>query len=141
MGTWSRWIDRHVDANKTRVFFRSTSPEHTGKQWCYNETQPMMNDSYAAIFPERMIQIVEKTIQGMKTPVTYLNITNLSQYRRDAHPSIYRTKQGKTLIAMKQKQPESFADCSHWCLPGLPDTWNRLLLSILFETSKDISMK
>lgn len=140
METWSRWIETNVNASKTRVFFRSISPEHKRKQWCYNQSQPIINDSYVTTFPKRMIQIVERTIQGMKTPVTYLNITNLSQYRRDAHPSIYRTKQGKTFVATKQKQPKSFADCSHWCLPGLPDTWNRLLLALVFGTSKDISV-
>ncbi|PON96406.1 Trichome birefringence-like family [Trema orientale] len=140
METWSSWIDRNVDSNKTSVFFRSISPEHKGKQWCYNKTQPIIDDSYVATFPDKMIRIVERTIQGMKTPVTYLNITNLSRYRRDAHSSIYRTKQGKTLIAMKQKQPESFADCSHWCLPGLPDTWNRLLLALFLKTSKELSI-
>ena len=37
MQTWARWIDKTVDINNTKVFFRSISPEHKGKQWCYNE--------------------------------------------------------------------------------------------------------
>ncbi|MCE7766848.1 hypothetical protein GQL56_29935, partial [Pseudomonas putida] len=24
------------------------------------------------------------------------------------------------------------ADCTHWCLPGLPDTWNQLFYTALF---------
>lgn len=127
MKTWSNWIDQNVDTNKTMVFFRSISPEHKGKQWCYNETQPISDESYQAIFPEPLIEVVERTIQRMKTPVRYLNITKLSQYRRDAHPSVYAKKLGKLSLAMKQRKEEIIADCSHWCLPGLPDTWNRLL--------------
>jgi hypothetical protein len=26
--TWARWIDHNVDQRRTRVFFRSVSPEH-----------------------------------------------------------------------------------------------------------------
>ncbi|KAK7847794.1 protein trichome birefringence-like 3 [Quercus suber] len=127
MKTWARWIDKTVDINNTKVFFRSISPEHKGKQWCYNETKLIMDESYKAIFPKSMVEIVERTISSMKKPVKYLNITKLSQYRRDAHPSVYTTKQGKLLTAMQRRQPWSYADCSHWCLPGLPDTWNRLV--------------
>ncbi|KAL5573730.1 hypothetical protein UlMin_023327 [Ulmus minor] len=129
MKTWARWINQNVDTTKTR-----------GRQWCYNESQPITDESYIKIFPAKIIQTVERTIHGMKTPVAYLNITKLSEYRRDGHPSIYRTKDGKTMVATRQKQPKTFADCSHWCLPGLPDTWNRLLFaSILLETPKNIS--
>ena len=127
MKTWARWIDKTVDINNTKVFFRSISPEHKGMQWCYNETKLIMDESYKAIFPKSMVEIVERTISSTKKPVKYLNITKLSQYRRDAHPSVYTSKQGKLLTATQRRQPWSYADCSHWCLPGLPDTWNRLV--------------
>jgi len=26
--TWARWVDRNIDPTRTRVFFRSVSPEH-----------------------------------------------------------------------------------------------------------------
>ncbi|CAL5406632.1 unnamed protein product [Camellia sinensis] len=131
MKTWAQWIDDNVDSTKTIVFFRSISPEHKGKHWCYNVTLPIMDDeSYAGdSFPKPVIEVVERTIRGMKTPVKYLNITKLSEYRRDAHPMVYAAK--------KEKQ-QPVVDCSHWCLPGLPDTWNRLLYALLvFNTSRD----
>ncbi|KGN47947.1 protein trichome birefringence-like 42 [Cucumis sativus] len=131
MKTWSNWIDQNVDTNKTAVFFRSISPEHKGKQWCYNETEPFFDESYQKIFPESLTEVFERTMKRMKTPVKYLNITKLSQYRRDAHPSIYAKKQGKLWVATKQRKEEIIADCSHWCLPGLPDTWNRLLYATI----------
>jgi hypothetical protein len=42
-----------------------------------------------------------------------LDITGMSEFRADAHPS---TTGGK-----------KHDDCMHWCLPGLTDTWNDLL--------------
>jgi hypothetical protein len=140
MKTWSRWIRKNVNMNNTKVFFRSISPEHKEKQWCYNETKPIMDESYEAIFPKSIVEIVERTIGSMSTAVRYLNITKLSQYRRDAHPTVYTKKQGKLLIAKEQRQPMSYGDCSHWCLPGLPDTWNRLLYaSVVSDNSRDSS--
>lgn len=130
MNTWARWIDQNIDTTKTLVFFRSISPEHKGQQWCYNKTEPIMDESYIATFPKPIIEIVERTTGGMKTPVKYLNITKLAQYRIDAHPTIYVNKP-EILRAKQQSKPESYADCSHWWLPGLPDTWNTLLYASL----------
>ncbi|KAL9382538.1 hypothetical protein Peur_025573 [Populus x canadensis] len=136
MRTWARWIDHYVDATKTTVFFRSISPQHQGKQWCYNITQPNMDESYVSAFPKPMKEIIEITIRSMMIPVRYLNITKLSEYRRDAHPALYARKQEKFLKTEQQLQEESHPDCSHWCLPGLPDTWNRLLYaSLVVDTS------
>lgn len=66
--------------------------------------------------------LVEQIIGKMKTPVTFLNITGLSDYRVDAHPSIYGRKPGSC---------SRVQDCSHWCLPGVPDTWNEILYTHL----------
>lgn len=63
---------------------------------------------------------LEKVTRNMSKPVNLLNITTLSQLRKDGHPSIY-TGHGS-----------HFSDCSHWCLPGVPDTWNILLYASLF---------
>jgi hypothetical protein len=132
MKTWAGWVDKNVEKTKTKVFFRSISTEHKGKQWCYNESKPSMDDqSYASTFPHSIVEIAERTVGGMGAAVTYLNITKLSKYRRDAHPTVYTAKQGKVLTPMQQTQPHSYADCSHWCLPGVPDTWNRLLYASL----------
>ncbi|XVF14605.1 hypothetical protein REPUB_Repub09cG0075300 [Reevesia pubescens] len=140
MKTWARWIEKNVDTSKTTVYFRGMSPPHFGKEWCYKSTRPIMDESYESTFGKSLKEIVEKTIQGMRTPVKYLNITKLSEYRSDAHSSIYGTKQGKLLIATKQKPPAMVADCSHWCLPGVPDTWNHLLYaSMVLDGPRAIS--
>lgn len=140
MKTWARWVEKNVDTSKTTVYFRGMSPPHFGKNWCYKSTRPIMDESYKLTFGKSLKEIVEQTLQAMRTPVKYLNITRLSQYRVDAHSSIYATKQGKFLVLRKQKPPAMVADCSHWCLPGVPDTWNHLLYaSMVFEGSKSIS--
>ncbi|KAL7000542.1 hypothetical protein U1Q18_001693 [Sarracenia purpurea var. burkii] len=132
MHTWARWIDRNVDSAKTTVFFRSISPEHKGNHWCFNVTEPTMDESYEGSFPKPVIEVIERAIGGMRTPVRYLNITKLSEYRRDAHPTVYVEAKKRKMVAEKlRKQPEFGGDCSHWCLPGLPDTWNRLLYALL----------
>ena len=62
---------------------------------------------------------LERVLGTMKKPVSLLGITTLSQLRKDGHPSAYGFG-GHRL-----------SDCSHWCLPGVPDTWNQLLYATL----------
>ncbi|PKU82089.1 protein trichome birefringence-like 42 [Dendrobium catenatum] len=141
MRTWATWVDRHVNRDKTAVFFRSISPEHKrgNLHWCYNETKPIStHERYIQTFPRSMVSIVERTIGDMKTQVKYLNITGLSESRRDGHTSIYTTRQGKLLTEDERKKPDELADCSHWCLPGIPDTWNNLLYASIVRSSSVI---
>ncbi|PRQ40980.1 putative PMR5 domain, PC-Esterase, protein trichome birefringence-like 2 [Rosa chinensis] len=134
--TWARWVDRYINANRTRVFFRGYSVTHfSGGQWnsggqCHKETEPIFNETYLTHYPSKM-RALESVLKEMKTPVTYLNISRLTDYRKDGHPSIYRTiyKTKEEQIAAEQSQ-----DCSHWCLPGVPDTWNELLYALLLQT-------
>ncbi|KAI5338288.1 hypothetical protein L3X38_017559 [Prunus dulcis] len=123
--TWSRWVNRYVDASKTKVFFQGISPTHyEGRDWnqptrsCSSETQPFLGAKYPAGIPLSWV-VVNKVLARIKKPVYLLDITFLSQMRKDAHPSKYSGGHGGT-------------DCSHWCLPGLPDTWNDLLYAALF---------
>ncbi|XP_028064973.1 protein trichome birefringence-like 6 [Camellia sinensis] len=122
--TWASWVDKHINPGKTRVFFRSSAPSHfRGGQWnsgghCREATQPL-HETSSFNYPEKNL-IVEEVTKQMKTPVTFLNVTGLSEYRIDGHPSAYGRKFGKSYSSSVQ-------DCSHWCLPGVPDTWNELL--------------
>ncbi|KAI4325147.1 hypothetical protein MLD38_030570 [Melastoma candidum] len=129
--TWSTWIDQNVDSSTTTVFFRSISPEHKGKDWCFQQTQPLTDESYTETFPRSIREIIKNSTRSMRTPVKYLNITKLAEYRIDAHPMIYTTKHGVLLTGDQRKQPKTYADCSHWCIPGVPDTWNRLVYAHL----------
>ncbi|XP_016475543.1 protein trichome birefringence-like 39 [Nicotiana tabacum] len=124
MTTWARWVNKNIDPTKTRVFFQGISPVHyQGKHWnepsksCKEETQPFFGTKYPAGTPQEAI-VVNKVMSRIKKSKAYLlDITTLSQYRKDAHPGFYSDMHG--------------SDCSHWCLPGLPDTWNLLLYTAL----------
>jgi hypothetical protein len=80
--------------------------------------QPMIGSTYpGGSLPPR--GVLKHVLSKMSTDVTLLDVTTLSQMRKDGHPSIYGFggKRGN--------------DCSHWCLAGVPDTWNQLFYAIL----------
>ncbi|OMO59010.1 PC-Esterase [Corchorus olitorius] len=93
---------------------------------CNGETEPVLKGAILDNYPLKM-KIVEEVIQEMKVPVILLNVTRLTNFRKDGHPSIYgkRLTEGKKPSARRQ-------DCSHWCLPGVPDAWNELIYATLF---------
>lgn len=99
---------------------------------CYNETTPIEDPNYwGSDCDKRIMQVIGEVFGNSKFPITFLNITQLSSYRKDAHTSIYK-KQWNPLSPEQVANPVSYADCTHWCLPGLQDTWNELLFTKLF---------
>lgn len=99
---------------------------------CYNETTPIDDPTYWGSDSKRTImQVIGEVFGKSKVPITFLNITQLSNYRKDAHTSIYK-KQWNPLTSEQLANPASYADCVHWCLPGLQDTWNELFFAKLF---------
>lgn len=62
--------------------------------------------------------MVQDVLAKMKNDVYLLDIMLLTQLRKDGHPSKYGDKG---------------MDCSHWCLAGVPDTWNQILYNILLK--------
>ncbi|CAK9183141.1 unnamed protein product [Ilex paraguariensis] len=142
--TWSDWLEFHVNPNKTQLFFMSISPIHErAEEWgeaegqnCYNEAEPIWKEGYRGKGTDpKMMRIVESTIDELKTrgsEVQLINITQLSEYRKEGHPSIYR-KQWQPLTEEQASNPPSYADCIHWCLPGVPDVWNEFLYAYIFR--------
>ncbi|KAG2686916.1 hypothetical protein I3843_09G029400 [Carya illinoinensis] len=137
--TWARWIDANINPLKSLVFFRGYSETHfSGGQWnsggqCDQETQPIKNETYLRPYLHKMM-VLEKILRGMKTHVTYMNITRMTDFRKDGHPSIYRKQK---LSEEERRSPLRFQDCSHWCLPGVPDAWNEILFAeLLVERHK-----
>lgn len=99
--------------------------ENSGSDWgdasaknCEGQDKPVIWPIYPG--GEHPGQIVlEKVLNSMTKPVSLLDITKLSQLRKDGHPSVYGVGGRKGM------------DCTHWCLPGVPDTWNVLLYAAL----------
>lgn len=102
---------------------------NSGQEWnegksatCEGQTQPISGSTYPA-GPPPAAAIVKEVLSKMSTRVSLLDVTTLSQLRKDGHPSVYGLdgKKGN--------------DCSHWCLAGVPDTWNEILYAILVSTA------
>ncbi|PUV26753.1 hypothetical protein PAHAL_J020100 [Panicum hallii] len=144
--TWSEWLNNNIDPARTSVFFMTISPLHISpKNWgnpegirCVKETLPYQNYSQPLdlYHDMRMFDLVVKVASSMeKVPVTVINITRMSDYRKDAHTSLYSIRQGKLLTPKQKADPEKFADCIHWCLPGVPDVWNQILYTRILSKS------
>lgn len=97
----------------------------SGKEWnepnakaCLGQTQPVPGSVYPGpSLPGE--SIVKSVLSTMEKPVNLLDITLLTQLRKDGHPSIYAG--------------EKSSDCSHWCLAGVPDAWNEILSAIVLQ--------
>ncbi|KAF2314436.1 hypothetical protein GH714_026370 [Hevea brasiliensis] len=112
------------DMDRLVAFKDGLTTWSNGEEWnetkstCIGETQPISGRTYPGGSPPAAT-VVKQVLNEMKVAVTLLDITTLSQLRKDGHPSIYGYEAKKG------------SDCSHWCLAGVPDTWNQLLYSIL----------
>ncbi|KAK4253355.1 hypothetical protein QN277_010676 [Acacia crassicarpa] len=139
MGAWADWVSSKVDPLKKRVFFVTMSPTHLwSREWkpesegnCYGEKEPIGVEGYWGSGSDLpTMRMVDNILSKMSSKVTVINITQLSEYRKDGHPSIYR-KFWEPLPPEKLSNPTSYSDCIHWCLPGVPDVWNELLFHLL----------
>ncbi|KAM0028176.1 putative PMR5 domain, PC-Esterase [Helianthus debilis subsp. tardiflorus] len=142
--TWSNWAQSHVDPSKTKLFFMGATATHsrakdwggTGKWNCYGETEPVMDDGFwESGTNSKMLSILDSSLRKLKEKgvnIQIINITQLTQCRKDGHTTVYR-KQWRPLTDEQKKNPGLASDCSHWCLPGVPDIWNELLLGYIFR--------
>ncbi|KAJ6798573.1 protein trichome birefringence-like 1 [Iris pallida] len=138
--TWAGWVASRMNTLKQRAFFVTMSPTHLwSREWnpgsegnCFQEKLPIVDKEgyWGSGSDVDTMRMVRNTLEGLGSKVLVLNITQLSEYRKDGHPSIYR-KFWETFSPQQLSKPASYADCIHWCLPGVPDVWNELLFNLL----------
>ncbi|CAH9070353.1 unnamed protein product [Cuscuta europaea] len=115
----ARWFDGKIKSRpQLQVFFRTISPRHfSNGEWntggnCDN-TIPLTKGS-EVWQDDSNDPVVAAAVMG--TRVRVLDITAISELRDEAHISRYSLKSSVGIN-----------DCLHWCLPGIPDTWNEIL--------------
>jgi hypothetical protein len=116
-----RWLDSELAHHPhMKVFLRTNSPRHfvhgdwnTGDS-C-NSTTPLSGGS-EVLGDHSTDPAAEHAVIG--TRVKLLDITSISQLRSEGHIADH------TLKSQRVKY-----DCSHWCLPGIPDMWNEILFA------------
>ncbi|CAN4080665.1 unnamed protein product [Withania somnifera] len=122
--TWAKWVETKVDLTKIKVFYQGQAgSHHHGEDWgepgvkgCSNQTTPVVGSIYPGGLP-LAAQIVKQVLKNMTKSVFLLDITILSHLRKDGHPANYNGYAG--------------FDCTHFCLSGVPDTWNQLFYASL----------
>ncbi|KAL4589023.1 hypothetical protein LXL04_001925 [Taraxacum kok-saghyz] len=141
METWAKWIETSINSRSQKVFFMTMSPTHLWSwEWknegdgnCYGEREPIKRPYWGTGSNVDMMGIVKDVLGGLRVNVRLLNITQLSEYRKDGHASVYGERRGKLLTKEQRLDPKNYADCIHWCLPGVPDTWNEILYGVLLQ--------
>ncbi|BAF13615.1 xylan O-acetyltransferase 14 [Oryza sativa Japonica Group] len=143
--TWADWMEFHVDRARTQLFFMTMSPTHLrsdewedaaaaaagGNHGCYGETEPIAAEEYRGTSGTdmafaRAVEAEARRLGERSVAVRLINVTRLSERRKDAHPSVHR-RYWDPVTDEQRRNPSSYADCIHWCLPGVPDVWNQLL--------------
>ncbi|KAI4369618.1 hypothetical protein MLD38_018041 [Melastoma candidum] len=133
-----RWIRNEVNPSKTRIFFRTFAPVHfSGGDWknggtCHKEILPELRHPLAPLETLPQYKVLNDMLSSLAGTLTtmnmdILNITQMALQRKDGHSSLYYLGPGVGPAPIHRQ------DCSHWCLPGVPDAWNELLYAMLLE--------
>eukprot|EP00257_Ricinus_communis_P003769 XP_002516255.2 protein trichome birefringence-like 16 [Ricinus communis] len=122
------WVNKQLPKYPhLKAFYRSISPRHfVNGDWntggsCDNTTP--MSVGKEVLQDESSDYSAGRAVKG--TGVKLLDITALSQLRDEGHISRF------SITASSGVQ-----DCLHWCLPGVPDTWNEILFALISDMSK-----
>ncbi|KAL5710520.1 Protein trichome birefringence-like 9 [Ranunculus cassubicifolius] len=131
--TWKTWVVENLDPLKSYIFFRNYSPVHfSNGTWidggtCDSYASPESsynNETMTEPWNNLIISDITDQIRKTDRNAQLLNITYLTEFRRDGHPANHREPSRAEFVVQ---------DCSHWCLPGVPDTWNELLYAQLLS--------
>ncbi|XP_044969517.1 uncharacterized protein LOC123429558 isoform X1 [Hordeum vulgare subsp. vulgare] len=133
MDTVHEWVQKEVDGSKTLAVFRTYSPAHnrgTNGGSCAMETLPELNMTGISLgrWPGMLLPAFggSESSAGARD-LRVMNVTLMTAQRRDGHPAVYNVEPSARMPVGQR------ADCSHWCLPGVPDAWNELLYAMILR--------
>ncbi|PWA81267.1 PMR5 N-terminal domain, PC-Esterase [Artemisia annua] len=113
------WVNSQLPKHpELKAFLRSISPRHFfNGEWNTGGTcDSTTPGSLEVLQNESSDPIAAGAVKG--TNVKLLDVTGLSLVRDEGHISRYSIRAAPGM-----------QDCLHWCLPGVPDTWNELLFA------------
>ncbi|VAH13039.1 unnamed protein product [Triticum turgidum subsp. durum] len=133
--TLFNWVHKKVNTSKTQVIFRTYAPVHfRGGDWksggsCHLETLPDATPFKSLEQWADKLEPVHNVLGSSTRPklpgLTILNVTQMTAQQKDGHLSVYISPSGPVPLRRQ--------DCSHWCLPGVPDTWNELVYAVFMK--------
>ncbi|RRT83949.1 hypothetical protein B296_00005372 [Ensete ventricosum] len=144
--TLLEWVHKEVNRNKTQVIFRTYAPVHfRAGNWktggnCHLETLPDLSPSqpsseawvhFLKPFSDTPSKRNSTTTTSEALGLDLLNVTQMTARRKDGHLSIF-------YLANTAHAPLHRQDCSHWCLPGVPDAWNQLLYALFVRREESM---
>ncbi|CAN4084251.1 unnamed protein product [Withania somnifera] len=124
--TWAKRVDENM-SRENLIIYRGYTLAHYRRNWDSGgsgskETGPVWRGAILGKYPLK-IKIMEEVIKEIRMSVVLLNVTQLTNFRKDSHPSVY----GKVAAGGRRARQ----DCSHWCLSGIPNAWNELIYATL----------
>ncbi|KAF8666493.1 hypothetical protein HU200_053606 [Digitaria exilis] len=135
--TVKNWELSSATFSGSHLFFRSYSPSHySNGTWntggsCAGWRDPVTTTDQFGEEYSWINAAIAKTMEGISShgrKARFLNITHMTELRPDGHPSQHREP---------GTPPDAPEDCSHWCLPGVPDIWNGVLYAHLLSMGYD----
>ncbi|XP_047064022.1 protein trichome birefringence-like 10 [Lolium rigidum] len=141
--TLSDWLHREINTSKTHAIFRTYSPTHfSGGDWstggtCQLDNLPDMTpfkslEQWAGML-KPVNDVLGSNFRTKLAGLEILNVTRMTAQRRDGHPSLFISPSGSSQKLSRTPTETEVEDCSHWCLPGVPDTWNELLYALFMK--------
>lgn len=125
----------NLHCDSSRKFNRDFSAPENGSNGTWNtggscagqREPPTINNGRSEEEYSWMNTMIAKMTEDIKShgrKARFLNITHMTELRPDGHPAGHREP---------GTPPDAPEDCSHWCLPGVPDVWNQILYAHLLS--------
>lgn len=80
-----------------------------------------------------IVDAINDNVKSKRSAVEFVDVTPSTDYRADGHGGLYTRD-----VAVYGVTPRSQQDCSHFCLPGVPDTWNEFLYATLLARGQGV---